>query len=121
MSDNEIDEGYNKCIKEYKSRFEWDNEENLKFTPVCLMHLKRVFIRGLTPEVKSGVLVINGYMIQFSAPIVMRSFIYQNYGNETIAENNPTSLYEFIVKVFTAMCLESKELLQKSLGFGFEE
>ncbi|PKC05468.1 hypothetical protein RhiirA5_361272 [Rhizophagus irregularis] len=51
----------------------------------------------------------------------MRSFIYQNYGNETIAENNPTSLYEFIVKVFTAMCLESKELLQKSLGFGFEE
>ncbi|PKC05467.1 hypothetical protein RhiirA5_420880 [Rhizophagus irregularis] len=33
MSDNEIDEGYNKCIKEYKSRFEWDNEENLKFTP----------------------------------------------------------------------------------------
>jgi hypothetical protein len=47
-------------------------------------------------------------MLQFSAPIVMRLFIYQNYGNETIAENNLTSLYEFIVKVFTAMCLESK-------------
>ncbi|GBC43559.2 uncharacterized protein OCT59_028331 [Rhizophagus irregularis] len=40
MSDNEIDEGYNKCIKEYKSRFEWDNEENLKFTPEDL-HVKR--------------------------------------------------------------------------------
>ncbi|RGB23647.1 hypothetical protein C1646_774211 [Rhizophagus diaphanus] len=33
MSDNEIDEGYNKCIKEYESRYEWDNEENLEFTP----------------------------------------------------------------------------------------
>ena len=26
MSDDEIDEGYNEFIKEYGSRYEWDNE-----------------------------------------------------------------------------------------------
>ncbi|RIA80413.1 hypothetical protein C1645_838755 [Glomus cerebriforme] len=72
--------------------------------------------------IKSGVLVIDkNYMLQFSAPIVMRSFIYQKYGNEKISETIPESLYDFIVDVFTAMCLESRELLQRTLSFGFEE
>ncbi|PKC07234.1 hypothetical protein RhiirA5_418466 [Rhizophagus irregularis] len=72
--------------------------------------------------IKSGVLVIDkNYMLQFSAPIVMRSFIYQNYGNEKISETVPKSLYDFIVSIFTAMCLESRELLQRTLSFGFEE
>ncbi|CAB5179242.1 unnamed protein product [Rhizophagus irregularis] len=33
MSDDETDEGYNKFIKEYGSRYEWDNEGNPKFIP----------------------------------------------------------------------------------------
>jgi hypothetical protein len=72
--------------------------------------------------VKTGVLVIDkNYMLQFSAPVVRRSFIYQKYGNEKFSETVPKSLYDFIVDVFTAMCLESKELLQRTLSFGFEE
>ncbi|GES94890.1 P-loop containing nucleoside triphosphate hydrolase [Rhizophagus clarus] len=72
--------------------------------------------------IKSGVLVTDkNYVLQFSAPIVMRSFIYQNYGNEKISETVPESLYDFIVSIFTAMCLESRELLQRTLSFRFEE
>ena len=37
MSDDEIDieieEGYNEFIKEYGSRYEWDNEGNPEFIP----------------------------------------------------------------------------------------
>ncbi|POG63221.1 hypothetical protein GLOIN_2v1882275 [Rhizophagus irregularis DAOM 181602=DAOM 197198] len=33
MSDDETDEGYNKFIKEYGSRYEWDNEGNPEFIP----------------------------------------------------------------------------------------
>ena len=31
MSDDETDEGYNEFIKEYGSRYEWDNEGNPEF------------------------------------------------------------------------------------------
>jgi len=33
MSDDETDEGYNEFIKEYGSRYEWDNEGNPEFIP----------------------------------------------------------------------------------------
>ncbi|GBB88948.1 hypothetical protein RclHR1_15570008 [Rhizophagus clarus] len=33
MSDNETDEGYNEFIKEYGSRYKWNNEGNPGFTP----------------------------------------------------------------------------------------
>ncbi|CAG8569538.1 11243_t:CDS:1, partial [Diversispora eburnea] len=57
----------------------------------------------------------------YSAPLITRSFLMQYYGNKTPSVTIPTSLFDFIVKVFTAMSLESKELLQKSLGFGLKE
>jgi len=33
MSDDETDEGYNEFIKEYGSRYEWDNKGNPEFIP----------------------------------------------------------------------------------------
>ncbi|PKB91991.1 hypothetical protein RhiirA5_446566 [Rhizophagus irregularis] len=36
MSDDETDKGYNEFIKEYGSRYEWNNEGNPEFIPKCL-------------------------------------------------------------------------------------
>ncbi|CAG8685808.1 2211_t:CDS:2, partial [Funneliformis mosseae] len=40
ISDDETNEGYNKFIKEYRSRYEWDNEENPEFIPECLLSVR---------------------------------------------------------------------------------
>ncbi|RIB03013.1 hypothetical protein C2G38_2142270 [Gigaspora rosea] len=58
------------------------------------------------------------HRLRFSAPLIM-PFLMQYYGNETPSVIVPTSLFDFIVKVFTAMSLESKELLH--LGFELDE
>ncbi|GBB93599.1 hypothetical protein RclHR1_00220033 [Rhizophagus clarus] len=43
----------------------------------------------------------------------------QIYGADNIAEDTPTDLHDFIVKIFTAMCNKlSKKILRKMLGHG---
>jgi len=69
--------------------------------------------------VKSGTLVVDNGCLNFSAPLISRSFFQQNYGSENIAETTPSSLYHFIVKIFTAMCAgPSGRILRENLVFG---
>ncbi|CAB4435487.1 unnamed protein product [Rhizophagus irregularis] len=71
--------------------------------------------------IKSGVLmVVDNYYLTFAAPLLKRSFFQQFYGSEDIAEDTPENLYEYIVKVFTAMCNDkiSNKILKNTLGYG---
>jgi hypothetical protein len=72
--------------------------------------------------IRSGVLVItvieHQRYLQFAAPLIERSFFQQYYGKETRSMSTPKSLYDFIVKVFKAMSVESVEILNDSLGIG---
>ncbi|CAB5372539.1 unnamed protein product [Rhizophagus irregularis] len=55
--------------------------------------------------VKTGVLMVvedNRYLT-FSAPLLKRAFFQQNYGVSSSIDITPTDLYQFIVKIFTAM------------------
>ncbi|RHZ81800.1 hypothetical protein Glove_117g21 [Diversispora epigaea] len=69
--------------------------------------------------IKSGVLVVNGEDLYFSAPLIMRSFFQQYYESFNSIEIPPSSLYHFIVKTFTAICNgQSRKFLKETLGFG---
>ncbi|CAG8471465.1 43135_t:CDS:2 [Gigaspora margarita] len=71
--------------------------------------------------VKSGILVVDDKALRFSAPLIMRSFFQQYYGNHHSTEITPSSLYHFIVKIFTAMCnVQSGKILRETLGFGID-
>src|SRR6266542_993654 len=70
--------------------------------------------------VKTGVLIVVCDHLQFAAPLISRSFFLQYYGSEDRAETAPSSLYEFIVKIFRAICEQSGKILRKNLGFGFD-
>jgi hypothetical protein len=71
--------------------------------------------------VKTGILMVvedNRYLT-FAAPLLKRSFFQQNYGVDDSIDITPTDLYQFIVKIFTAMCNElSGKILRETLGFG---
>ncbi|CAB4459866.1 unnamed protein product [Rhizophagus irregularis] len=41
ISDDETDKGYNEFIKEYGSRYEWNNEGNPEFIPKCTEELRK--------------------------------------------------------------------------------
>src|SRR4051812_36472468 len=56
--------------------------------------------------------------LTFAAPLLKRSFFQQMYGTEDIAVVIPTDLYDFIVRIFTAMCNESKKILRGTLEHG---
>ncbi|CAG8479243.1 17287_t:CDS:2 [Gigaspora margarita] len=59
--------------------------------------------------VKSGILVVDDGALRFSAPLIMST------------EITPSSLYHFIVKIFTAMCnVQSGKILRETLGFGID-
>ncbi|CAG8784988.1 5233_t:CDS:2, partial [Gigaspora margarita] len=69
--------------------------------------------------VKSGILVVDNGALRFSAPLIMRLFFQQYYGNHNSTEITPSSLYHFIVKIFTAMCnIQTGKILRETLGFG---
>ncbi|CAI2169618.1 7253_t:CDS:2 [Funneliformis geosporum] len=71
--------------------------------------------------VKTGVLMVveDNMYLTFAAPLLKRSFFQQMYGTEDIAVVTPTDLYDFIVRIFTAMCNElSKKILRETLGHG---
>ncbi|CAH1765649.1 11340_t:CDS:2, partial [Entrophospora sp. SA101] len=71
--------------------------------------------------VKSGILVVNDGDLYFSAPLIMRSFFQQCYGSHNSTETTPSSLYHFIVKIFTAICNgQSGKILRETLGFGID-
>nr|CAG8509279.1 14246_t:CDS:2 [Entrophospora candida] len=72
-------------------------------------------------EIKSGILVVNDRDLYFSAPLIMRSFFQQCYGSHNSTEITPSSLYHFIVKIFTAICNgQSGKILRETLGFGID-
>ncbi|GES76147.1 P-loop containing nucleoside triphosphate hydrolase [Rhizophagus clarus] len=123
LNSNEFNETINN--RRALPKFKILSNEEIKLCENVLLNKKYPYQSNDTNAlnlIKSGILVIDKkYSLQFSSPILMRSFIYQNYGNEIRAKTVLTTLYDFIVKVFKAMCLESKELLQNSLGFRFEE
>ncbi|CAG8702902.1 11100_t:CDS:2, partial [Funneliformis mosseae] len=50
--------------------------------------------------VKTGVLIIVDSHLQFTAPLISQLFFLQYYRSEDHAETAPSSLYEFIVKIF---------------------
>ncbi|CAB5187375.1 unnamed protein product [Rhizophagus irregularis] len=72
--------------------------------------------------VKTGVLaVVDDIYLTFAAPLLRRSFFQQNYGVENSVDITPIDLYQFIVKVFTAMRNEnSGKILRETLGFGYD-
>nr|CAG8484993.1 8278_t:CDS:2 [Entrophospora candida] len=71
--------------------------------------------------VKSGIPVVNDRDLYFSAPLIMRSFFQQCYGSHNSTEITPSSLYHFIVKIFTAICNgQSGKILRETLGFGID-
>ncbi|CAB5379351.1 unnamed protein product [Rhizophagus irregularis] len=74
--------------------------------------------------VKTGVLIVvedNRYLT-FAAPLLKRAFFQQYYGVSNSTDNIPTDLYQFIVKIFTAMYnKQSGNILRKMLRVGSEE
>ncbi|RGB40290.1 hypothetical protein C1646_800026 [Rhizophagus diaphanus] len=92
-----------------------------------------MIVKGLLQEVthdedavylvKTGVLMVvedNSYLT-FAAPLLKRAFFQQNYGVNSSIDIIPTDLYQFIVKIFTAMCNKlSGNILRETLGFGSE-
>jgi hypothetical protein len=68
--------------------------------------------------VKTGIFVVDNLgRLCFSAPLIERSFFQQLYGNEKRSSETPPSLYKFIVKTFTILCKENKNL-KYSIGTG---
>ncbi|PKY49591.1 hypothetical protein RhiirA4_528156 [Rhizophagus irregularis] len=74
--------------------------------------------------VKTGVLMVvedNRYLT-FAAPLFKRAFFQQNYGVNNSTDITPTDLYQFIVKIFTAICnKQNRNILRKMLGVGSEK
>ncbi|CAB4419098.1 unnamed protein product [Rhizophagus irregularis] len=70
--------------------------------------------------VKTGVLmVVDNKYLTFAAPLFKREFFQQNYGVSSSIDITFTDLYQFIVKIFTAMCNEQNgNILRETLGFG---
>ncbi|RHZ81461.1 hypothetical protein Glove_120g140 [Diversispora epigaea] len=114
-----------------KSAMEWRIRERvLTWKDICQSQMcESVYFKGkilfkpsnksIQQLVKSGVLVANDGNLHFSAPLIMRSFFQQCYGNHSSTEITPSSLYHFIVKTFTAICNgQSGKILKKTLGFG---
>jgi hypothetical protein len=65
--------------------------------------------------IKTGVLIVFDSHLRFAAPLISRSFFLQYYESEDHADIAPSSLYEFIVKIFRAMCKQGGENLRKNL------
>ncbi|CAB4441285.1 unnamed protein product [Rhizophagus irregularis] len=138
---NKIDELNWKIIFKYLNSKEFDLSiyNNCRAVPnVKSLNRKQLelceetYLKGKTPFsddedavylVKTGVLMVvedNGYLT-FAAPLLKRAFFQQNYGVSSSSNIIPTDLYQFIVKVFTAMCNKlSGNILRETLGFGSE-
>ena len=68
--------------------------------------------------IKIGILIIVDDYLKFAAPLISRSFFLQHYGSDDRSDTTPSSLYEFIEKIFKVMCKQSGKILRKNLGFG---
>ncbi|RHZ65020.1 hypothetical protein Glove_319g150 [Diversispora epigaea] len=98
------------------------SDEQLKICEDVYLNGKFIFRSlnmGMERLVKSGILVVDGGYLYFSAPLISRSFFQQYYGSHKSAEIAPLSLYHFIVKIFTAMCNGlSGKILRETLRYG---
>ena len=116
-----------RAIPKVKSSSDKQNDEQKKLKSLWGL-CDLVYSNGMYPFnehdknaqylVKTGVLVVVDSHLHFAAPLISRSFFLQYYGSDERAEFAPSSLYEFIVKIFRAMCEQSGEILRKNLGFG---